>query len=69
MLTNRTKSIGISCIIARKRLSLRLNRNYCKRNVEEIEFEVPFGKLAGKLWNKYNGTKPVICIHGWQGNT
>lgn len=35
----------------------------------EVEIEVPWGKIAGKLWGQHGSTKqPILALHGWQDN-
>ena len=49
----------------------------CKRSVlnrpfssstkfEEISFELPMGKIAGKVWG--TGPQPIVAVHGWLDN-
>ena len=33
---------------------------------DEISFELPMGKIAGKVWG--SGPKPIVAIHGWLDN-
>ena len=33
---------------------------------EEISFELPMGKIAGKVWG--SGPRPIVAIHGWLDN-
>lgn len=35
--------------------------------VQEVEFEFPWGKLAGKWWGSKH-IRPIVALHGWQDN-
>lgn len=35
--------------------------------VEEININVPWGRIAGKWWGP-KSVRPILCIHGWQDN-
>lgn len=36
--------------------------------VENIEFELPHGKIAAKWWFNgcSKGRRPILMVHGWQ---
>ncbi|CAK9295195.1 unnamed protein product [Gordionus sp. m RMFG-2023] len=35
---------------------------------KEVEIPVPWGHIAGKLWNNDLKSKKVLCVHGWLDN-
>lgn len=37
------------------------------KECSDIEIEVPWGKLSGKLWGSEN-EQPILAVHGWQDN-
>ncbi|KAB7496181.1 putative serine hydrolase [Armadillidium nasatum] len=34
----------------------------------EVQIQVPYGIVAGKLWNEAGKKTPIIAIHGWMDN-
>lgn len=38
--------------------------------IDELEFEVPYGKLAAKTWHEeIDGCKRILALHGWMDNS
>ncbi|XP_066594143.1 probable serine hydrolase [Prorops nasuta] len=61
---NRNTQIGIQSTKIRK---LHYKEDLVNECSSEVEINVPWGKIAGKIWGK-GDKQPILALHGWQDN-
>lgn len=58
---------NFSCILLRIQRDNSCSHFLHHEKVEEIEIDVPWGKIAGKWWGPKD-VRPIVAMHGWQDN-